>query len=79
MNRATAHFLLRNFDEALADASRAIELDPDDARFVTVRGFIHCDRGNIDLARDDWAMSRSLAADAAARAALDAQIAATPC
>ena len=75
-DRAVAHRLLGDLGAALADANRAIDLDPDHAFAYRTRGAIHCFRGDIGLARDDWDMARSLTDDPAARAALDAEIAA---
>ncbi len=67
------------FDAALADANRMIELGSNDPLAYALRGLIHCARGDIDLARADWDMARSLTDDPAARAELDALIAAPAC
>lgn len=48
--RATTHFLLRNFDQSLADIDRTLELEPRHFGALAGRALIHLELGQRDLA-----------------------------
>src|SRR5262249_45794515 len=64
-NRALARTALGNEAEALADYSRALQLDPALAPAALNRGVLHCKNKNLAAAATDLRRALSLGADAA--------------
>lgn len=59
-NRGLAYFNLNNFDQALKDATKAIELDPTAAARFTVRASIYRKLGKESLAKADESAAADL-------------------
>ena len=74
--RATAHFDVGNIEAALVDIGRAIDLDPEDPLLFADRSFIYCTRGRHQSRTGGLGDGAARTSDRAARAVLDAQIAA---
>jgi tetratricopeptide (TPR) repeat protein/V8-like Glu-specific endopeptidase len=59
-NRSGAYYLLKNPKKALADADRAIELDPQSSKALYYRGLIKADRGDTANALKDLEAAAAL-------------------
>jgi tetratricopeptide (TPR) repeat protein len=61
--RAAAHCHLGDGGAAIADANRAIELDPQDAGAHFTRAMVQFDQGDFVAARSSWERARELGAE----------------
>ena len=58
--RGTAHQMLGNLDQAIADYSAAIRLDPKDGKAYHWRGAMYKNRGETGKADEDFARAKEL-------------------
>jgi len=60
-----AHYLKKDFDRAIADASNAIKIKPDAAAYYDTRGWAHLGKGDYNSAADDFSKALELEPDLA--------------
>ena len=58
--RGLAYYELKDFDNAIKDFTKSIELDPDDLKVYQNRGDAYCNLGNYDEAIKDFAVVSEL-------------------
>ena len=58
--RGLAYYELKDYNKAIADCSKSIELDPDDLKVYQNRGDAYCNLGNYDEAIKDFAVVSEL-------------------
>jgi Tfp pilus assembly protein PilF len=66
-SRGSAYMIKGDMDSAIADLSRAIELDPQNASTYPIRGFVYFNKGEHERAIEDFTKAIELLPDTGAR------------